>query len=123
MPVSFPSAVAPNAMVCKVAGRYPTSVNICSRVIINFTGRFKAFAAATTNISCGHVRKAIPKPPPTNSAETCIFFSSILNALAMVLWVDFTPCVLVYTITLSSLLQLTAMPCNSIGLCTSAGMI
>ena len=76
MPTSLPSAAAPKPIFWIVRGRYPTSVNICSRVSVSFTGRLTSFAACTAAISCGQVRREEPKAPPTNRELICTLAGS-----------------------------------------------
>ena len=66
--------------------------------------------------------KPLPNPPPTFSAITLTFLSCKPKVRAMVVCVLFGPCVLSYSVTLSSPSQNAIVACISIGRCTSAGI-
>ena len=90
-----PSTAAPSVTVWLDAGRWPTTVKVCSRVSTVFTGRPSARAAAAVTGTCAQLPHLLPKPPPTCGFTTWIFEASTPSVVARRLTTSSTPCVTV----------------------------
>ena len=67
-------AAAPSATRCRVSGRKPIAVESWRRVSSSRTGRpARRRAAIAASVTCGQVRSAEPKAPPTNGLITRTF--------------------------------------------------